>query len=290
MAGPQLVVNGDDFGISEEVNEAIVRAFREGILTSCSLMATGEAFDHAVRLARENPGLGVGLHLVTVLDRPVLPPSALPTIVDGEGRLSSNPPWAGVLYTFSRRARSELGDELEAQWRRFEATGLPCSHVDSHLHMHVTPAIFRIALELAERHGIRRMRLPRDPFAPTVRFTRDRLWWTVLMALIFWPLCASMERKLDARGIAHTRRVFGNLRTDRMSEAYLLAILEGLTEGTWEVYSHPALPAAADEARLSPGRRQQLRELRMLVSPDVIRRIRELGIELVNYHGVEAVP
>jgi len=87
----RLIVNADDFGCSEEVNEAIIRAYNEGVLTSTSLMVTGSAFDHAVRLASENPGLGVGIHLVTVMGRCVLPPSEIPSLVDLQGNFSDSP-------------------------------------------------------------------------------------------------------------------------------------------------------------------------------------------------------
>src|SRR5262245_41291022 len=63
----RVIINADDFGASEEVNEAVIRAYKEGVLTSASLMVTGQAFDQAVRLANENPGLAVGIHLVTVV-------------------------------------------------------------------------------------------------------------------------------------------------------------------------------------------------------------------------------
>ncbi len=287
MPHSQLIVNGDDFGLSEEVNEAIVRAFREGILTSCSLMASGDAFDHAVELARQNPGLGVGLHLVTVLDRSVLPHSEIPTIVDRDRRFPASPVRAGLLYILSEQARAELRAELDAQARRFQGTGLPCSHVDAHLHMHVHPVVFRIALELAERYGIRRMRLPRDSLARAFGFRRDKVLATVAMASLFQPLCASMERQLAARRIAYAGRVYGNLRTGRMSEDYLMTILEGLEEGSSEVYCHPALPLNGNGAHLDAIRRQQLRELEMLLSPAVIQRVRELGIRLSSYHELK---
>src|ERR1700680_3490540 len=87
----RLIVNADDFGISEEVNVAIIRAHKEGILTSASLMVTGTAFDHAVRLARENPHLGVGIHLVTVMGQSALSPSEVSSLVDSQGNFSNNP-------------------------------------------------------------------------------------------------------------------------------------------------------------------------------------------------------
>src|SRR5438128_6027437 len=91
----RLIVNADDFGMSEAVNEAIIRAHREGVLTSTSLMVTGDAAEQAVRLAKENPGLAVGIHLVAVMGRSVLPHSEIPTLVDEAQSFSNNPTAAG---------------------------------------------------------------------------------------------------------------------------------------------------------------------------------------------------
>src|SRR5438067_12769786 len=85
----RLIVNADDFGMSEAVNEAIIRAHRQGVLTSASLMVTGEAAAQAVQLAKENPGLAVGLHLVAVMGRSVLPQSEIPTLVDAAQNFSN---------------------------------------------------------------------------------------------------------------------------------------------------------------------------------------------------------
>jgi len=76
-----LIINADDFGMSEEVNEAVIRAYKEGVLTSTSLMVTGAAFEQAVRLAKENPGLGVGIHLVSVVGQSVLPHSEIGSLL-----------------------------------------------------------------------------------------------------------------------------------------------------------------------------------------------------------------
>jgi chitin disaccharide deacetylase len=168
----QVIINGDDFGRSPEVNEAVIRSFRTGTLSSCSLMVTGDAFEHAVRLALENPDLAVGIHLVTVQGKAVLPYFEIPSLVDREGRFSQSPTAAGLKYYFLKKARRQLRRELTAQFQRFHATGLRLSHVDSHLHMHVHPVIFGVAVELAERYGVRRMRVPQDDFQLALRFSR----------------------------------------------------------------------------------------------------------------------
>src|SRR5215470_4509625 len=171
----RLVVNADDFGMSEEVNQAIIRAFKEGVLTSCSLMVTGKAFDQAVRLAKENPGLAVGIHLVTVMGRAALPQSEIPSLVDQEGNFSNNPTLAGLKYYFSSHARKELRKELAAQFERFASTGLPLSHIDGHLHLHVHPVIFNAALELGAKYGARRMRVPVEERRLALEFDRSNV-------------------------------------------------------------------------------------------------------------------
>ena len=287
MGRARLIVHADDFGLSREVNEAIVLAYREGILTSCSLMVSGEAFADAVRLARENPGLAVGVHLVTVLGDAVLPPATIPTLVDRRGRFSSRPTLAGLRYFFSPRARRELHLELTAQVEKFQATGLPCSHLDSHLHMHVHPAIFRIVVELAERYGVPRVRLPRDSLGLALRADRGRAVAMGTQAFIFRLLCRSMARELTARRIAFTRRVYGHLRSGRLREDYVLSVLEDLEEGVSELYFHPALYRSS--AGLDPRQREQMNELALLTSPAVRRRLDELGIELTSYLALKAV-
>ncbi len=286
----RLIVNGDDFGLSEPVNEAIVRAFREGILTSCSLMVSGDAFEHAVALARAHPGLDVGVHLVTVAGRAVLSPSLIPSLVDRRGRFSSSPTLAGIRYYFSARAQHELRLELTAQVEKFRATGLRCSHLDSHVHMHVHPAIFRIMLDLAVRYAIPRVRLPRDSLRLALRVDRGRALTKCTQAAIFALLCRPMARELAARGIAFPQRVYGHLQTGRLTEGYVLAVLAALEPGVSELYGHPALHRPGPGERLGPWEREQLAELAVLTSPAVRHRVEERGIELVSYRALQAAP
>src|SRR5215475_13673490 len=192
----RLIVNADDFGTSEAVNEAVIRAFTEGVLTSCSLMVTGEAFEHAVSLARAHPDLAVVIHLVTVMGRAVLPPAAIPTLVDAAGHFGSNPTRAGLKYYFSPQARSELRQELRAQFDKFVATDLRLSHIDGHLHMHVHPVIFRAALELGLHYGVRRMRIPQEEYRFAVNFRRQYAGKKALYTLLFSLFARRMKQQL----------------------------------------------------------------------------------------------
>jgi chitin disaccharide deacetylase len=311
----KLIVNGDDFGKSPEVNEAIIRSFRAGTLTSCSLMVTGDAFDHAVRLAGENSGLAVGIHLVTVQGRAVLPNAEIPNLVDREGHFPHSPVAAGLKYYFSRPAREQLARELAAQFQRFHATGLNLSHVDSHLHMHVHPVIFAAAVDLAESYGVRRMRVPQDDFRLAVRFGRlssnDRnpplppftkggtpvcssflkVGWGDLIggaatALIFGLLTIRMKRQLLARGFSFAEQVYGHIYSGRMTLEYILFVLEHLSARTNEIYFHPAV--LEDGAAVTFDAQQSARELDILTNDDLGKRLHESHIELTNYFELAA--
>ncbi|MGV8074131.1 MAG: hopanoid biosynthesis-associated protein HpnK [Syntrophobacteraceae bacterium] len=276
-----LVVNGDDFGLSEEVNEGIFCAFKEGILTSCSLMTTGGAFDQAVRLAKENAGLAVGIHLVTVMGQSVLPHSEIPTIVDCDRNFSSDPALAGLKYFFSTRARRELRKELEAQFNKFRETGLKLSHIDSHLHMHVHPVVFDAAVKLGEQYGVKRMRVPEDDLGLAMRYDGDRSLHRIIYALTFWLLSKRMKKRLGMSGFSFTDRVYGNLLTGRMQKEYVLYMLENIRGGSAEIYFHPAM--YSDGSVLGNEEFRRAGEAEILLSREIMNRIKMLGIRLINY-------
>ncbi|MCY7274968.1 MAG: ChbG/HpnK family deacetylase, partial [Phormidesmis sp. CAN_BIN44] len=111
----RLIINGDDFGFSSGVNQAIIEAHEQGVLTSTSLMVTGDAFEEAVTLAKAHPTLAVGLHLVLACGRSALPPDQIPHLVDAHGNFSNQPEKAGIYYHFSAAAWREIPLEIRAQ-------------------------------------------------------------------------------------------------------------------------------------------------------------------------------
>src|SRR6266498_3494612 len=135
----RLIVNADDFGRSHSINQAVLRAHRDGILTSASLMVNGAAAAEAIELARENPRLGVGLHLSLVCGTSALAPRDIPGLVNGAGHFSNNPVATGIRYFFQSRLRPQLEREIDAQFGKFHATGLPLDHVTGPLHFHLHP-------------------------------------------------------------------------------------------------------------------------------------------------------
>ncbi len=269
----RLVVNADDFGRSHSINHAVIRAHREGILTSASLMVNEPDCAEAVALARENPRLGIGLHLTLLMGHSALPPQKIPGLVNDHGEFSNNPVGAGMKYFFHRGLREQLRAEIHAQFDRFRATGLPLDHVNGHLHLHLHPVVFGILMEDAEPLGIRHLRLTRDCFERSRRMTRGRWFYRVFHAAIYEWLSRRARKPLQQRGIKHVQITFGLLQDSHVDEEYVLKLLPELPPGDSELYSHPSL----DEFK---------HEFDALVSPRVQDQIKRLGIELIRYQDL----
>jgi hopanoid biosynthesis associated protein HpnK len=269
----RLIVNADDFGRTSSINEAVIRAHREGILTTTSLMVNEPAFEEAVTLARGHPSLGVGLHLTLLCGHSALPPEKIPGLVNEQREFTNQPAAAGSSYFFHRRLREQLRAEIHAQFQKFKATGLPLDHVNGHLHMHLHPAVFDILMEDADRLGIQRMRLTFDPFWLNLRLASGQLAYRLLHVLIFHPLSARARPVMRRRRFLHTSRVFGLLQNARVDEEYTCRLLANLPGGDSELYSHPSL----DEFK---------NEFDALISPRVRQQVKNRGIELIRYQDL----
>jgi len=268
-SGRRLIVNADDFGRSHSINEAVVHAHREGILTTASLMVSETGCDEAVELARENPRLGVGLHLTLVCGKSALPREKIPGLVNAHGEFFNNPVGVGMKFFFRPGLREQLRAEIHAQFQKFRATGLPLDHVNGHLHLHLHPTVFRLLMDDATTLGIRHLRLTRDCLSRSRRMARGRWFYRVLHAAIYEWLSRRARRPLQQRGIRYAQITFGLLQNARVDEAYLLKLLPELPAGDSELYSHPSL----DEFK---------HEFDALVSPRVKEQIEKLGIELIR--------
>ena len=269
----RLIVNADDFGLSTSVNTAVIRAHCDGILTTASLMVNEPGLDEAVALAKQNPKLGVGLHLSLLCGRAALSPEKIPGLVNPRGEFSENPVATGFRYFFQRGLQQQLRAEIHAQFEKFRATGLPLDHVNGHLHLHLHPTVFRILMDDAEKLGIRRLRLTHEPFWMDVPLASGRRLYRSTHAAIYFCLSWRAQSALRRKNIRHTQRVFGLLQNAHMNEDYLLKLLSVLPVGDSELYSHPSL----DEFK---------HEFDALVSPRVKELVNKLGIELIRYQDL----
>jgi hopanoid biosynthesis associated protein HpnK len=281
-----VVINGDDFGFSSGVNQGIIAAHEQGVLTSTSLMVTGQAFDEAVKLAHAHPHLAVGLHLVLGSGKSVLPPSQIPHLVDSNGNFSDKHNEAGIHYHVSPGARRELPLEIRAQLEKFRATGLQLSHVDGHNHMHFNPIVLHTLANLADEFNIKVIRLPYEELQLTLNVDRgDRLMKTIWY-LVMSGLRRYGEPVVKAKGIISPERVYGWLQSGRMFEEYLLGLIPQIQADFVEIYAHPAI-AIAGEPRNGPQGAGQL-ELKALQSPRVREMLASHGFELTNYNKLTA--
>ena len=276
MASPEkrrLIVNADDFGLSPSVNAAVIRAHRDGILTTASLMVNEPACAEAVTLAQANPKLGVGLHLTLLLGHSALPPEKIPGLVNAQHQFSGSPVGVGLNYFFKTGLREQLRAEIHAQFEKFHATGLPLDHVNGHLHLHLHPVVFNILMADAEQLRIRHLRLTRDCLARSRRMATGRWFYRTSHAAIYEWLSSRAREPLRRQGIRHAQITFGLLQDSRVDEAYVLKLLPELPPGDSELYSHPSL----DKFK---------HEFEALVSPRVRAEVNRLGIELIRYQDL----
>ena len=275
-----LIINADDFGYSSAVNRAVLQAHREGVLTSASLMVNERAADEAVQLAKETPSLAVGLHLVLVLGRSALPPSAIPHLVDVNGNFTNSSFIAGIKYYFSPAARRELKLEMRAQFEKFRATRLPFSHVDGHTHLHMHPVIFDELIKLCEEFGVKRIRVVKGEMRLSLRLDRSQLPIKLLLGVVFNLLARHCEKKLRGRGFVVPEKAYGLLQTGKMNEEYWLGLLPQMQHVSSEIYAHP-LAVDAEEWNVQENPRGR-EELQALLSPRVRDAIQAAGFVLSN--------
>jgi len=258
----KLVVNADDFGFTRDVNQGIVQAHREGILTATTLMATGAAFDDAARLGRDNPSLDIGVHLVLVGDPPF--PSTVLELVR-----------AMVL------GRINIYDELRVQVRRILDSGVQPTHLDTHKHTHLLPAVLDAVARLSEEFSIPWVRRPFDfpvtPARPGVSHTKR------VISKSLGALRGRFARVLAQHGCRSTDHFAGFQITGTYGAADLARLIRSLPEGSTEFMCHPGI--CGEELRGARTRLKESREqeLRALTSPEVRAALAESGVELVRY-------
>ena len=283
-----LIVNGDDFGLSAQVNAGILHAHQSGILTNTSLMVAALAWEEAVECAKSVPSIGVGLHLTLVQGKAVLPPQRLPSLTDSEGNFSNNPTLSGLRYFFSRRAREEVRAECRAQIERFLKTGLPLSHVDGHVNIHMHPVVLDALLGLSEEYGIPAIRLTREDVVCSLGLDSSQVLRKRWEAFIFSHLAQKAEKKLGQAGIRYPDYLFGLHQSGGLDECYLLGLLPQLRDGVTELYCHPSFLPCPEVQRWTPTYRRDA-ELDALTSAAVRDAIATQAIRLVSYRDLSAL-
>lgn len=275
----QLIVSADDFGASPQINSAVARGFREGILTSAGLMVGGKAALGAVELAKNEPGLAVGLHLALSDSRSILPHDTIPNVVDEAGRFANNPAAAGLRYFMSKHTQRQLRLEIEAQFEAFLGTGLELSHVDGHQHLHAHPCVLPVVVRQAIKNGAKGIRIPCEPLWANLAANPRRPIYKLLIRITHGYLASVGHRLVAQSGLATCEVVVGSMMSGSMGSDYVMRILQRLPHRRVELYFHPS--TSKNAAKYGPN----LEDLKTLADPD-LRSFISQRYELTTYSGL----
>lgn len=272
----QLLVNADDFGLTEGITDGIIDAHQRGILTSTSIIPGAVAFEHAVKRAECNQSLAIGVHLTLIEELPVSHPKDIPTLVQPNGKLPRNYRELLSGLVLGRIRSEHVEHELRAQVIKCLNAGLKPTHLDSHQHVHTLPSILRITVRLAEEFDIRGMRLPRD--SPRL----GSLQKSALCMLARWD-----AQHLRAADLVTCDRMAGLFESGSLGEAQLLSVLQSLPDGSTELICHPGTPDRRANTSYAHWRYNWQTELNALTSQRVRDMLRARNIELITYKDLQ---
>lgn len=288
-------MNADDFGYTASVNRAIVEAHAQGIVTSTTLMANGAAFADAKRLAEMVPKLSVGCHVMLTDGKPILAGEQLPSLTLTTS-LTNSSRFRDGMMGFAARAVSgrlnggEIAAEASAQIRKIQSAGLHVSHIDTHKHTHLFPAVLRPLLRAAADCGVRAVRNPFGPRWP--RWSKGMAFLPGLCARtvefrILVGFAGQFREAVRREGFATPDGTLGMVVTGMLDETWFRAIARTIPEGTWEFVCHPGYNDSELKAANTRLRESRETELRLLTSPVARELLAEQKIELISYRELD---
>jgi hopanoid biosynthesis associated protein HpnK len=282
----QLILNADDFGMTRGVNEGIIRAHRDGVLTSATLMANGAEFDDAVSRAKSNPKLGVGCHLVLVGGPAIAPREKISSLADANGNLPES--LAGLVARLSSGfiRMKAIERELRAQIEKIRSAGIEPTHLDTHKHTHAHPKVMEAVGRVAKELGITRIRKPMENLRDSWETTRHenpgrtKELIAAAAARAVTPWFQAIARKYGLRSPDH---FLGLAMTGGLGPAALRRMIDTLSDGSTEIMLHPGIcdiDLANSGSRLQD---QRETELQGLLDPGVRSALAERDIRLISY-------
>lgn len=281
----RVIFTADDFGLTEAVNEAVERAHRHGMLTTTSLMVTAPANGDAIRRAKANPTLNVGLHLVLADGQPALPPETIPDLIDDQGQFGTAMARASVRFFFLPRVRRQLAAEIRAQYEIFKRAGLRLDHVNAHKHFHLHPTVLGLAIAIGRDYGVTAIRYPHEPLLPSLKISRRGLIGRITGALLLSPWLRLLKLRLRRASLAYNDYLFGLSTTGSMDEDIVLRTLAALPPGNSELYFHPGTRSGVAIAATMQGYQHQ-RELEALLSPRVAAALIDQGVTRIGFRDL----
>jgi predicted glycoside hydrolase/deacetylase ChbG (UPF0249 family) len=284
-----LIVNADDLGWTDGVNRGIADAFRNGIVTSASMLANGTAFAGGLEIARWAPGLGLGVHLNLSDGAPVADPETITSLLNDSGEFAGGP--ESLLLRRARRGLvlKEVETEWDAQIQKVRDAGIEPTHLDGHKHVHMLPGLFEIALRLAKRHSIGAIRVSLETSTLRAALSSGEKQRTgVVMKQGLQArglkLLARVAREQAGRtGIATADYFCGIAQTGELTLEGVTQFLKSLPEGTTELMCHPGYADAALQKTATRLQDSRQAELEILTDTGIRNLVASQGIRLIDY-------
>lgn len=283
----KVIINADDFGLTEGINKGIIEAHKKGVVTSTSLMTNMPAFYDAVRLAKDNPCLSVGVHLNIVRGEPVLPLGNIGTLVDKEGFFLRNI-FKIIIGIYQHKIDLiELESEWAAQIERALENGILVTHLDSEKHLHLIKPALKVIVGLAKRYKILKIRAINEPmnlnkiFLNHFRIFRKCFYKTLVVNFL----------SNQIQDLRSTDYCYGSCEAGNMILEKYRNLFSCLEDGVTEIMCHPGYIAGEQERTLLIRNRYSLigkreRELQALINPKFSELVKQFNISLVSYKDI----
>jgi len=236
-----------------------------------------DAAADAITRARSLPSLAVGLHLVVVDGRPLLPAASIPDLVDERGLFSERLVLAGCRYFFVASVRRQLEAEIRAQFHAFQDTGLVLDHVNAHHHMHLHPTVLGLIISIGKEYGLTAIRLPEEALIRAGRLN----WSRAVLA----PWLALMKKRIVAAGLQCNKRIYGFQDSGNMDSDQLLTILRHLPDGDAEVFFHLATGRWQDMDSVASHYKYE-QEHALLIDPETALAVQNNNIQLISFRDL----
>ena len=285
----RLIINADDFGLTKGVNRGIAECHAAGAVTSTTLMANSAAFDDAVAIAKANPSLGVGCHVMLVDGEPLTGPAAksLVTRAGKEFRVGITEfAWAAMRGKLNE---DEIYAETSAQIKKVQAAGLTVDHFDTHKHTHMFPAVLRPLLRAAKDNGVTAVRNPFVPLKAAALahlLKRPSLWTRTSEVAVLRNFHDRFQNEVARAGLKTTDGSFGVIATGRLDSRLTEAILGSIPDGTWEFVCHPGYTDTDLDAIQTRLRKTRNIEAQIMCASGFLPFVKKCGLELVRFSDI----
>ena len=276
--GKFLIVNADDFGCCEGVNRGIIKAHREGILSSTTILTGGKSFESGLKLLKENPSLSVGLHICLLKCESTLPREKIPSLIYNKtGKFY--PTLTEFLKAFSlgKIKKEDIYSEVEAQFEKLFDSGIIPTHFDAHKHSFIFPPVRKVIFDVAEKFKVKYVRFP---------FENRKIFNFGFSSITFYSVDVFkifFKRDVKKRGFKHPINFLGFVKTGKWNKSTLIKMLGNIQNGVNELMTHPGIldeTLKNSETRL---KKQREIELKLLTDKEIISFLREKNVKIVSY-------